>query len=130
MTGETPIRSMTVSVYLLRWTDNPEILLLQRAKAPARGCWFQVTGRLEVAESAVAAARREVLEETGLGSVQLYAANWVEQWFTPEGNAILLAPVFVAHVARDARVRINAENRAFRWVTFPELRRRFSTTLK
>ena len=113
------IRSLTVSVYVIRYREpqQVDVLLLERAKAPALGAWFQVTGRLEAGEAAADAARREMVEETGLVPDRLYAANWIEQWFSPESGAILLAPVFVGVVGTDAPVRVNAENRSARWMS-------------
>ncbi|MSO65448.1 MAG: NUDIX domain-containing protein [Alphaproteobacteria bacterium] len=114
----TPIRSLTVSVYLLRGKGAAtEVLLLLRSKTPAAGCWFAVTGRVEPAEGAIAAAWREVQEETGLVPERLYAANWVEQWFPPEGRAIMLAPVFVGITAPGAVVTLNDEHGDSRWVS-------------
>ncbi|MBM3504710.1 MAG: NUDIX domain-containing protein [Alphaproteobacteria bacterium] len=69
----TTIRSFTVSVYALRrMPTGAEVLLLERAKAPAEGAWFQVTGRLNPGEGAAAAAWREVEEETGVVPDHLY----------------------------------------------------------
>jgi 8-oxo-dGTP pyrophosphatase MutT (NUDIX family) len=112
----TAIRSISVSVYLLRLSrrEDWEVLLLERANPPAQGAWFQVTGRLEAGEAAVQAAWREVHEETGLTPDELYTANWVEQWFSPEADAILLAPVFVGRIAAWADVRLNDEAKSFR----------------
>ena len=42
------------------------LLLVQRANAPSRGCWSIPGGRVEPGESLLAAAAREVTEETGL----------------------------------------------------------------
>jgi len=42
------------------------VLLVKRAKSPFRGVWAFPGGRVEFGESLKAAARREVLEETGL----------------------------------------------------------------
>ena len=52
------------------------VLLVRRAKPPAAGTWSLPGGAQEVGETAEAAARRELLEETGLrcGSMVL-AAN-------------------------------------------------------
>jgi ADP-ribose pyrophosphatase YjhB (NUDIX family) len=43
-----------------------EVLLVQRASAPAKGLWTLPGGRVEVGETLVEAVRREVLEETTL----------------------------------------------------------------
>jgi dATP pyrophosphohydrolase len=53
------------SVLIVVYTDNAEVLLLRRLKAPA-GVWQSVTGGLRWDETPGQAARREVFEETGL----------------------------------------------------------------
>lgn len=52
------------SVLVVVYNDQDEVLLLRRVQ-PA-GFWQSVTGSLEWGESAGAAARRELFEETGL----------------------------------------------------------------
>ena len=46
------------------YTAGGEFLLLERRKPP--GFWQSVTGSLEWGETADAAARRELIEETGI----------------------------------------------------------------
>src|SRR5207253_24730 len=61
--SEVPVEMETVSVVVVR--GNSEVLLLQRI--PERGgFWQTLTGRREPGESPLAAAAREVYEETGL----------------------------------------------------------------
>ncbi|EDQ90713.1 uncharacterized protein MONBRDRAFT_36577 [Monosiga brevicollis MX1] len=45
---------------------NPELLLIQRGKAPNRGEWTFPGGHLELGETMAQGVRREVQEETGL----------------------------------------------------------------
>ncbi|XP_037080233.1 8-oxo-dGDP phosphatase NUDT18-like isoform X2 [Pollicipes pollicipes] len=46
--------------------DNGEVLMIQEAKSSCAGQWYLPAGRMEPGESIAEAARREVLEETGL----------------------------------------------------------------
>jgi len=46
--------------------DRGRLLLVRRANPPAQGTWSLPGGRVEPDESARAACRREVVEETGL----------------------------------------------------------------
>src|ERR1700724_588462 len=52
------------SVLIVIYTDGGEFLLLERRRPP--GFWQSVTGSLEWGEFADSAARREVIEETGI----------------------------------------------------------------
>jgi lipoyl(octanoyl) transferase len=61
--AEVPVDLETVSIVVLR--GDSEVLLLRRTKARG-GFWQTLTGRRELGESAIAAAARELYEETGL----------------------------------------------------------------
>ncbi|WP_297372266.1 NUDIX hydrolase [Acidocella sp.] len=52
-----------VGVILMR---DDEVLLIRRAKPPGAGLWSLPGGKQELGETAEAAARRELFEETGL----------------------------------------------------------------
>ncbi len=47
-------------------TLHPQVLLVRRAKPPETGCWSFPGGSLELGESIVDGAVREVAEETGI----------------------------------------------------------------
>jgi dATP pyrophosphohydrolase len=122
------------SVLVLVYTRTGQVLLLERTRP--RGFWQSVTGSLAWGESAGAAARRELQEETGLdgrglvdlhrGARFLIRAPWRaryaptartnrEHWF-----ALLLE--------RPQRIRIHpAEHRAWRWLPAAQAARRASS---
>jgi lipoyl(octanoyl) transferase len=58
--------------------DDGRVLLLRRSEARG-GFWQPVTGRLEPGEDAAAAARRELLEETG-ADVPVRALGYVHSF--------------------------------------------------
>ena len=58
------------------YTDGGEFLLLERQRPP--GFWQSVTGSLEWGELADSAARREVLEETGITQGVLVNLQWTQ----------------------------------------------------
>ena len=64
------------SVLIAIYTDGGEFLLLERRR-PA-GFWQSVTGSLEWGECADSAARREVVEETGLRQGVLVNLQWTQ----------------------------------------------------
>jgi mutator protein MutT len=53
-----------------------QVLLVRRAKAPFAGFWSLPGGTLEPGETLLQAARRELAEETGIGTVQLEFLEW------------------------------------------------------
>ena len=64
------------SVLIVIYTADGEFLLLERHKPP--GFWQSVTGSLEWGEKADAAARRELIEETGITQGHLRNLQWTQ----------------------------------------------------
>jgi dATP pyrophosphohydrolase len=64
------------SVLIVIYTDGGEFLLLERRRPP--GFWQSVTGSLEWGELADRAARREVVEETGITQGVLVNLQWTQ----------------------------------------------------
>ena len=64
------------SVLIVIYTDGGEFLLLERRRPP--GFWQSVTGSLEWGEFADNAARREVVEETGIMQGVLVNLQWTQ----------------------------------------------------
>jgi dATP pyrophosphohydrolase len=117
---EIPIRSVAVSVVLIRAAPGGHEVLLLRRTRTLTGEWCQVAGAIEPNETAWQAALREVREETGLVPLALYSADICEQFYEADRDAISLLPVFVGLVAEDAEVVLNAEHSEHRWLSVEE----------
>jgi len=69
MSREYPTAPMVgIGIILLR---QGRVLLIKRGRPPAQGAWSLPGGAQELGETAEAAARRELLEETGLMTGEL-----------------------------------------------------------
>jgi len=66
-----PRPAVTSDVAVLRLETIPEILLVQRRDPPFRGMWALPGGFMELEETLEEAARRELMEETGIRAGEL-----------------------------------------------------------
>jgi len=118
-----------VSVLVVIHTAALEVLLLERAGHP--GFWQSVTGSQEDDEPLLEAARREVLEETGIDPAAVEFIDWqltnryeiFAEWryrYAP-GVTHNIEHVFSLCVPEDSPVTIAPdEHLAYRWLPWQE----------
>ena len=128
MAPVTRIRVSLVDLYVLRGADRSlECLVLRRAvggRCP--GSWEAVHGHIEAGETPADAARRELLEETGLTPQRLYNLSRVETFYQHRLDEVALVPVFAAFVPADAAVRTGPEHDRFEWLPTADARGRLA----
>jgi len=98
-----PRPALTVDLVLATREPRPRVLLIRRGKDPFAGSWALPGGFVEEGETLGAAARRELLEETGLSVEaleQLYTAG--DPGRDPRGWTVTV--LYLARVkAKDAK---------------------------
>ena len=115
------------SVLIVIHTAGREFLLLERLRPP--GFWQSVTGSLEWGEMADDAARREVIEETGITQGTLVNLQWTQVYeilpsfgkvYAP-GIRLNLEHAFELKLAQRVPEILSAtEHAQFRWATAGE----------
>jgi len=125
----TTIRVSLVDVYVLRvhGTAQMEMLILRRApNGRCPGAWETVHGHIDADEGPVAAAVRELDEETGLAPERFYNLSRVDAFYRHGLDEVSLIPVFGAVVSNDAAVTLSEEHDDFEWVIPDEAVARFA----
>ena len=112
------------SVLVVIYTEGGEFLLLERRR-PA-GFWQSVTGSMEWGESADAAARREVIEETGITQGVLVNLQWTQVYeilpafgkVYAAGVTLNLEHAFSLRLQNKVPITLSdAEHGQFRWLS-------------
>jgi dATP pyrophosphohydrolase len=122
-----PVRSDLIEVYVFRRRGRRvEFLTLRRAAGRTLPhVWQPVTGKLRRGEGALDAARREVLEETGLKPLRWWALEAVTVYFDPARGVVRMLPLFAAQVGARERPRLSAEHDDHRFLTARAAARRY-----
>jgi dihydroneopterin triphosphate diphosphatase len=122
-----PTHRRPESVLIVIYTDGGEFLLLERRRPP--GFWQSVTGSLEWGEFADKAARREVVEETGITQGVLVNLQWTQVYEILPSFGKVYAPgitrnlehAFSLRLPQRVPVTLSAsEHVQFRWASAPQ----------
>lgn len=122
--GGPRLRTDVVDVYVFRRKgvgSEIEFLQLRRASEPLAETWQPVMGHAEAGESAADAARRELMEETGLDArsadvLGMWALEQVHPFYIAAIDSIVLSPRFCIEASSRWEPRLNHEHSAHRWV--------------
>ena len=121
------IRGDMVCVYIARPTETShEFLQLHRVPDDyLGGTWQTVYGGIEENETAFAAALREMKEESGLVPREFFRVSIAPSFYTDVNDTLWIVPSFCAIVDRDAKVVMDHESDASRWIARDEVDRAF-----
>ena len=124
----TDVRVSMVDLYVARPVGAGfEFLVLRRSdRGRSPGAWEVVHGHVEQGESPVDAARRELLEETGLTPAAMYNLSREESFYLRATDAVALIPAFVAFVPADAEPSLSGEHDTAEWLSVDFARSRLS----
>ena len=122
----TELRVGVVDVCVIRVTGRAwKVLLLRRANGTrSPGSWESVHGRIEDGEHPVAAAKRELREETGLTTDKLYSIT-VNPFYLLKSDTVQIALVFAA-IVDTARVMLGEEHDRYEWLSVTEAQKRLT----
>lgn len=97
-----------------------KLLTLKRAGTQRNygGCWEVVSGRVRKGEDLLAAAEREIFEETSLRATVI-SPTPVDVYLAPYGAQTMRVHVLVARASSNS-VTLSVEHANFRWVTLDE----------
>jgi 8-oxo-dGTP pyrophosphatase MutT (NUDIX family) len=121
------VRCQVVAVYVFRRPQGRiELLQLRRShESDYPGSWQPVYGHIAPQETAVAAALRELSEETGLRPRSFFQLEVLESFYYRPGDYVSLVPVFAAEVEAQAVPRLDRENTDWRWVPADQVEKSF-----
>ena len=122
----TTVNAGTVDVYVIDPSPPAwQVLVMQRgADTRCPGAWETVHGHIEPNESPAEAARREVMEETGLRIQRLYVIA-VQPFFMQKTQAVEMAIVFAAFVSASQPVILGSEHLRYQWLDVGAAAERF-----
>ena len=114
-------RYVEVCVFKLE-SGQPQFLLLRRDPTETLhpGIWQIVTGTIEKNETTIGAARREVLEETGLVPVAFWVIPRIDAFYSHQEDAIDLCPMFAARVEAGGDLKLSSEHCEYGWFSVEE----------
>jgi 8-oxo-dGTP pyrophosphatase MutT (NUDIX family) len=110
--------SRTVEACVFRVAGSvPHYLLLKRSADEKLypGMWQFVTGTIRSGERAVDAARREIVEETGLTIKRFWIVPFVSSFYAAPEDAIHMSPFFAAEVGVEAEPILSREHQEYVW---------------
>ena len=91
------------------------LLLLRRPGLPLGNTWQSIHAQIQPGETALEAAQRTILVNTGLATTNAYSADYINQFYDHTTDRIILAPVLAFTVPPRARVHLGEDYADSAW---------------
>lgn len=121
-----PMPSITCDVLVLREkfktndkrfleTKN-EVLLIKRKNEPFKDCWSLPGGFMELDETLVECAKRELKEETGIDvdASKLYFKKILDK-VDRDSRGRVISVVYMTHVSKQIKVKVGDDAKEYAW---------------
>ncbi|MBO1013815.1 NUDIX hydrolase [Achromobacter sp. SD115] len=121
MTAPPPQRPIAATIAAV--VREGHVLLVQRANPPDQGRWAFPGGKIDAGEGVLAAAARELLEETGVRAESLHVFDAVDVYDRDDTGALRRHFILIAVLCRwQAGEPVAGDDAAdARWVSLEEL---------
>jgi 8-oxo-dGTP pyrophosphatase MutT (NUDIX family) len=117
-------KSNTIQAHIAALDNGePKYLVIQRSSHVKLypNIWQVVTGTIETNETALQTAIREVKEETGIVTQDIWTIPYITQFFDPYRNIIHASPVFGFLTDINTEILLSAEHQAYKWLPMDEI---------
>ncbi len=104
--------------------DGWKFLILRRSESETYGgYWGFMTGGKRGEETVAQVVVRELKEESGLAPLEMWATEYLVQFYEPLADAIWILPLIVAVVDSESEVVLSSENSEFKWLSASKAKR-------
>lgn len=85
------------------------LLLLRRPDLPLGNTWQSIHAKVDPGETAAEAAQRTLQRDTGVTALEIYSADYINQFYDHHTDSIVLAPVLAFAVSQRPDIVLGEE---------------------